>query len=791
METKNNHKIETKNNHKIEAKKFLFVSLDALTGDLAWQLKKEGHEVKYSTENPEDKEVADGFIEKVDNWEKEVDWADTIIFDDVLGQGTIAKKLREQGKNVIGGTPYTDQLEDDRAFGQEELKNAGVPILPYKDFTSFEEAIEFVKANPHKYVIKPSGEAQNIKGMLFIGEEEDGKDVMQVLEDYNKAWAKKIPVFQLQKRVSGVEVAVGAFFNGKEFIYPINVNFENKKLFPGNLGPSTGEMGCYDEQTEVLTDNGWKFFRELNYKDKICTLNPLNHEIEFNEPEELVVFDHHKELISIQNQTLDIKVTLDHNMYVSSQWNTRNKKNSFKFVKAKNLGHQSLIKRTGKWIGIEKKYFILPSVQIGHYEGRQVMLHETGEQKIEMDDWLSFTGIWLADGSTTNNRISIAQKKAEQTKLIKGLLEKMQFSFSKTENQFYFQDKQFGEYLSKFGKAHEKYVPEFIKSLSPRQINLFLEWFALGDATEMKGGYRIFYTSSKKLADDIQELLLKTGKIGIIKKRERYGKLWIKDHYAESTRPQYEVHERVKKINSWIDKRDIKKEKYSGKVYCATVKNHIMYIRRNGKPYWCGNTFMFWSEPNKIFNHTLKKMEAKLIEENYIGYIDINCIVNNNGIYPLEWTSRFGYPTISIQQEGMITPIGEFLHELSKGETPKLKTKTGFQVGLRLVVPPFPFTDQETFDVKSKDSIVYFKKPTEGVHIEDIKLVNGKWVITGTAGVALIVCGTGQTMKQAQNQMYSRLKNINIPHMYYRYDIGNRWFEDSDKLHTWGYLREL
>jgi phosphoribosylamine--glycine ligase len=25
--------------------------------------------------------------------------------------------------------------------------------------------------------------------------------------------------------------------------------------------------------------------------------------------------------------------------------------------------------------------------------------------------------------------------------------------------------------------------------------------------------------------------------------------------------------------------------------------------------------------------------------------------------------------------------------------------------------------------------------------------------------------------------------------MYYRTDIGDRWAEDSDKLHTWGYLR--
>ena len=63
-------------------------------------------------------------------------------------------------------------------------------------------------------------------------------------------------------------------------------------------------------------------------------------------------------------------------------------------------------------------------------------------------------------------------------------------------------------------------------------------------------------------------------------------------------------------------------------------------------------TSMFWSPPNQLFNQTLLKMESKLAEEGYVGYIDVNCIVNGNGIYPLEFTSRFGYPTISIQQAG-------------------------------------------------------------------------------------------------------------------------------------------
>lgn len=428
----------------MEPKNFLFVSIDALIGDTAWQILKEGHNVKYFIQDPTQKDVADGFVPKTDDWQAEVSWADVVVFDDVLGQGEHAKKIRDEGKLVVGGTPYTDKLEDDRAFGQQELRNYGVSIIPHENFTSFDDAIEFVRSNPNKYVIKPSGEAQNKKQLLFVGEEDTGRDVIQVLEHYRRVWAEKIKEFQLQRRINGVEVAVGAFFNGKEFIYPINVNFEHKKLFVGNIGPSTGEMG----------------------------------------------------------------------------------------------------------------------------------------------------------------------------------------------------------------------------------------------------------------------------------------------------------------------------------------------------------TSMFWAPPGRIFNSTLLKIEGKLRAENYVGYIDINCIVNNNGVYPLEFTSRFGYPTIFIQQEGIINPMGELFYLLARGENPQLRTRNGFQVGVRVMVPPYPFHDLEAFETHSKGAVIIFKKQdTSGVHIEDVKKVDGEWVVAGTGGVVLTVCGCGQTMEQARKQAYNRINNIILPNKYFRRDIGERWIDDSDRLHNWGYLR--
>ena len=376
-----------------DARKFLFISIDALISDIAWQVSKEGCEVRYYIEAESERSIGDGFVQKVDDWESHVDWADVIVFDDVLGQGAKAQALRNAGKHVVGGTPYTDRLEDDRSFGQED----------------------------------------------------DGRDVVHVLESYKAVYADTVKVFQLQRRVRGVEVAVGAFFNGKDFMMPINVNFEHKLLFPGDIGPATGEMG----------------------------------------------------------------------------------------------------------------------------------------------------------------------------------------------------------------------------------------------------------------------------------------------------------------------------------------------------------TCMYWSGPNSIFAATLAKLRSRLAEENYVGYIDVNCIVNGQGIYPLEFTARFGYPTISIQADGLQMPVSDFLGGMADGSLQRFKTKRGFQIGVRVVVPPFPYNDPKTFEANSKDRVIIFRKPQyDGVHIEDVKLVNGEWLITGKSGVVLIITGFGVSVKQAQSQAYQRIKNILIPNMYYRKDIGDRWFEDHDKLHSWGYLRE-
>ncbi len=199
----------------MESSKFLFISLDAaLIGDIAWQVHIEGHDVKYYIEVDSDKEIADGFVPKTDDWEADVDWTDVIVFDDIwvgnsVGTGAIVQELRENGHAVVGGTPNTDRLEEDRGFAMEILEEHGVNTLDHREFSSFDDGIQFVEEQSAPYVIKPLGEVQKVKRFLYVGRESDGGDVINVLEAYKKAWGHRMKGFQLQRRVGGVEIYNG------------------------------------------------------------------------------------------------------------------------------------------------------------------------------------------------------------------------------------------------------------------------------------------------------------------------------------------------------------------------------------------------------------------------------------------------------------------------------------------------------------------------------------------------------------------------------------------------------
>jgi phosphoribosylamine--glycine ligase len=228
--------------------RFLGIGDYADLGDLYLRLMASGHEVRVCVSDPRSQDMFAGMIERVPDWRAELDWVggagpDGIILFEGANAGATQDALRADGYNVIGGSAFGDRLENDRAFGQAILRDAGIRTVPAHEFDSFERAIDFVRQGRRRYVYKPNG--SDVESMqTYIGTMEDGEDIVALLEINRRSWDKPCrPSFILMEHVTGVEVGVGAYFNGESFLEPACIDWEHKHFFNGDLGELTGEMG--------------------------------------------------------------------------------------------------------------------------------------------------------------------------------------------------------------------------------------------------------------------------------------------------------------------------------------------------------------------------------------------------------------------------------------------------------------------------------------------------------------------------------------------------------------------
>jgi phosphoribosylamine---glycine ligase len=223
--------------------RFLGIGDTADLGSLYLRLAADGHDVKIYIDNSFCRDTLRGLIPRVENWETELDWIreagseGCILFENVSGgRGALQDHLRADGLNVIGSSAYGARLENDRPYAQQILADLDLPTVPIFEFSQPQEAIRFIAQRPARYVVKSNGPDAS----TFVGSLPDGADVSaHVASDPNLTLCS----FVLMEFIDGIEMGVGAYFNGKDFLLPACLDWEHKRFFPGDLGELTGEMG--------------------------------------------------------------------------------------------------------------------------------------------------------------------------------------------------------------------------------------------------------------------------------------------------------------------------------------------------------------------------------------------------------------------------------------------------------------------------------------------------------------------------------------------------------------------
>jgi len=227
---------------------------------------------------------------------------------------------------------------------------------------------------------------------------------------------------------------------------------------------------------------------------------------------------------------------------------------------------------------------------------------------VDMNAWLIFFGIWIAEGCASNENIQrygtlVCVHKQRVKDALYPALEKLGYTYTISNDVLKIMDLQLNKYMGPLSVgAINKTLPYWVWKLSKTQCITLLESMILGD-----GCYRprnnnsvIYYTSSDKLADDVMRLALHCGwccnKIlhlpagysatkadgEVITNNAICWRLGIIKNKCEPSINHGHTYEQDAQVERLYD--------YEGSVYCISVPNEVFYVRRDGKPVWTGNS---------------------------------------------------------------------------------------------------------------------------------------------------------------------------------------------------------
>jgi len=173
---------------------------------------------------------------------------------------------------------------------------------------------------------------------------------------------------------------------------------------------------CFDKKTEVLTDEGWLYLKDIvenKKKCKVATLNQRKNIVEYQDIKNYISYNYTGDMYKFGGNkcSIDLFITENHK-HLSKKPHEK----EFKLIEAKNISfnptdHYKEFNYKGK----KKKYFILPKYESNSIkkQGRAIFSYkvEIPERKILMNDWLTFLGYYLSEGCLGGKRYSGHVKK--------------------------------------------------------------------------------------------------------------------------------------------------------------------------------------------------------------------------------------------------------------------------------------------------------------------------------------------------------------------------------------------
>lgn len=421
----------------------------------------------------------------------------------------------------------------------------------------------------------------------------------------------------------------GEFNYGRPLVTP-----PGAKVTPLSFNPT--EMAyfqCLDEETECLTSDGWKKYNQLTTDTRIACYSPASASLVYRTPSAIHINPYKGKMHKWSGQRVDALMTPNHRCYIRRPttrmvggeivWKKTPYRNSFRRSKCRQ-GHEIVHEKVWDFkradeLAAASSYGVLASAPATCYAPSPVSVDYFGgwRQREEFESrtidpmvWLRFIGYYLSEGCLQCREVGagvngweviVTQKKYVES--FKEGIEATPFAWKTrtTTNgctNWIVSDKGlYNHLLNHCGKgAFEKKIPSYVKAWPAEYLKVLLGAMIEGDGmaprpvkkgrgkakSHTPGWSSQYYTSSKQLADDTQEIAVKCGYYASItedvdKREEYYGT--VRYTVNITSRATVEV---TADNRSEVD--------YDGNVWCVTVPTGLFVVRRNGKAHITGNS---------------------------------------------------------------------------------------------------------------------------------------------------------------------------------------------------------
>lgn len=368
---------------------------------------------------------------------------------------------------------------------------------------------------------------------------------------------------------------------------------------------------CFDDKTEVLTNDGWKYFLDVLDTDKIATFNGSH--VEYQSPLRKIYnpINNTVKMHSYSSKLVDVMVTSKHRMYVKR--NKYNKSNeSFEYI------YSDILDKSG-----EVKF--KTSISSGNSE------YEIHDDLIRLVAWI------LTDGTITKRKSYVIYQSKDVAPIL-NILDNLNINYNISEKKqsekitirgrdvkstkdimwaISINEKNSGSDVmdSLNSVVSKKEIPEWVYKLSDRQFRIFLDSYVDGDGSRSVDTSCTIYGKNEILSE-LQAACAVHG---------HRSNLSVNNRGDSVLSVVYDRQEASFKMKNFKEE-----EIYVDYTWCFTLPNSNMFVRRNGKVSIQGNSGAFGYVVNAAFKHIVDCKHSNVTVINHQRFLN-HYIIGDHG----------------------------------------------------------------------------------------------------------------------------------------------------------------